>query len=119
MAYALGRRKINYMHTLRDEILRQLETDILSYGWLRQLAKSDSHGSAESRHHVLDLVSALVDDGLAVVGLARSDDNMVVIYPWSERGEALKERMAREVDNVSPDDKDWVFWIQLSEHYKQ
>ncbi len=107
--------------TLRDEVIRQLEGDILSFGWLRQMAELEfGHPAGNaSRIAVFDLVSALVDSGVAVVGDAKNDGKMVLVYPWCELGEALKERMRGAVDAASSEDQDWVFCLQLSAHQKE
>src|SRR5450432_3247724 len=108
-------------HAFRDEVIRQLEDDILSFGWLRQMAELDfGHpAGANSREAVFDLVCSLVDSGLAVVGDAKNEGKKILIYPWCERGEALKEKMARELDEASSKDQNWVFWLQLSAHQKR
>ena len=112
---------MNSSDDFRAEVIRQLEGDILSFGWLRQMAEMEfghSVGGA-SRKVVFDLACALVDLGVAVVGDAKNDGKMVLVYPWRERGEALKERMSRKVDSVSPQDQNCAFWLQLLAHQKE
>lgn len=108
-------------HTFRDEVELQLEVDILNFGWLRQIAERDyGHKvGAESNRAVFDLVQALVGLGIALVGSARNDGERVLIHPWHERGEALREKLGREVNGASPKDRDWVFCLQLAKHYNR
>ena len=111
---------MNPSQSFRDEALRQLQNDILSVGWLRQMAELDfAYGTDESLGAVFDLVVALVDSGVAVVGCARSNGKMVLIEPWEEKGQALKEKMNKEVDTAPPIDKDFAFWLQLTKHYNR
>ncbi len=111
---------MNTSSSFRDEVLRQLKTDILSFGWLSQIAEREFHYTAsESKHYVFEVVSALADTGVAVIGAARIDGEIVLIDPWTESGAALKERMAHEVDAAPPGDKEWAFWLQLAEHYNR
>jgi hypothetical protein len=108
-------------HTFREEALRQLGDDILSFGWLRQIAERyfRHQVGAESRLAVFDLVQDLVESGIVVVGSARNNGSIVLIDPWHEKGEALRTRLEREVEAASPGDQDWVFWLQLAKHYNE
>lgn len=104
--------------TFRDEVLNHLDDDILSFGWLRQMAERDfGYPIAASRRAVIEMVFDLVQARIAVVGSAQSRGGMVIIQPWSEKGEALIEKMNQELDAVPPEECDWVFWLQLLEHY--
>lgn len=106
-------------HAFRDEVISQLEGDILSFGWLRQMAELEFGHAAggDSRRAVFDLACTLADSGIAVVGDAKSDGKIVLISAWCQRGEALKEKMAGKVDGAPPEDRDWAFWLQLSVHH--
>ena len=102
-----------------DEVIRQLGGDILSFGWLCQMAELEfgHRAGTDSRNAVFDLICTLVDSGVALVGDAKNNGKVVLIYPWCERGEALKEKMTRTVDDVSPEDRAWAFWVQLLAHH--
>jgi hypothetical protein len=96
-----------------------LEGDVLSYGWLRQMAELNfgSLAGSERDRMVFDLVCDLIEAGVAVVGDAQNDGKMLLIHPWPERSAPLRERLERAVAEASPGDQDWAFWLQLTEHY--
>lgn len=112
---------MNPLPAFREAAVSQLEGDILSFGWLRQMAELDFGypAGAESVRAVFDVVQALVESGVSVVGNARNDGERVVIQPWPERNEALRMKLTRTVDAASSEDRDWVFWIQLVKHYNR
>jgi hypothetical protein len=97
---------------LEAEILNQLEGDILSFGWLRQLAANNLNEDA-----VFDAAVALVDSGLVVVGDARSDQGVVIVGKWNEIGRDLKDKMRRRVSSAPESDRDFCFWLQLAKHH--
>lgn len=72
------------------EVLSQLEGDLLSFGWLRQLTTPRLTEDA-----VFDAVVTLVDSGLVVVGEAKSERGMVIVERWRETGGDLKNKMRR------------------------
>lgn len=100
---------------LRDEVVRQLDFDVLSYGWLLQIAKTVTGFPEETtlRQAVLDTIIHLVDCNIAVVGEARKENNMVVIHAWADRGESLREKLEISLVQTTPENRDWVFWLQL------
>lgn len=110
---------MNPLPAFYEATVKQLESDILSFGWLRQMAERDFGYPAgpESVRAVFDMVQTLVDSGVSVVGYARNNGERVVIQSWPERSEALREKLTRTVDAAIPEDRDWVFWIQLVKHY--
>lgn len=94
------------------EILSQLEGDILSFGWLRQLAAPDLKEEA-----VFDAAATLVDSGIVVIGDAKSERGMVIIEKWRETGSDMKKKMRHRVDSASDMDRDFCFWLQLAKHH--
>jgi len=97
---------------LETEILSQLEDDILSFGWLRQLAAPDLKEEA-----VFDAAVTLVDSGIVVIGDAKSERGMVIIEKWRETGDDLKGKMRHRVDSASDLDRYSCFWLQLARHH--
>ena len=102
------------------EIISQLEDDILSYGWMIQIAQQQKpeRSEAECTNAVLDSVIKLHNDAAIVVGNAHQSDGMVLINPWSEQNDELRTRMASEILKYNEsDDQAYCFWVQLSVHF--
>ena len=94
------------------EILSELEGDILSFGWLRQMAAPDLKEEA-----VFDAAVELVDSGTVVIGDAKSEGGIVIIEKWRETGSDMKKKMRDRVDSASDMDRDFCFWLQLAKHH--
>ena len=100
------------LQNFKAEVLSQLEGDILSFGWLRQLAAPDLKEEA-----VFDAAVTLVDSGLVVIGDAKAERGMVIIEKWRETGSDMKNKMRHRVDSASDMDRDFCFWLQLAKHH--
>lgn len=101
--------------------MSQLGSDILSYGWLRQMVETGTRLPVEvsGRQVVLDVIISLVDSGIAVVGEVRNENEMVLIHSWTERGEALRAKLESAIDEAPRGDEEWGFWLQLKMHYEK
>ncbi len=107
--------------SFRDAVLEQLESDILYFAWLKQMAEHQFGftGGAESQNAVLDLILNLVGANICVVGDAKEEDSLVVIHAWEERGARLRERLEQSLELLPPEDRSYVFWLQLSTHHQR
>ena len=124
LAHFVVRLKIMLSHqtaAYRDEVVKQLHDDILSYGWLRQIAETQFGipTNASSQREILDVFVSLIDSGSVVIGEARNEDGMVLIHSWSERGESLMTRIETVLEEASEEDRNWVFWLQLRSDYEK
>ncbi|MEZ5304271.1 MAG: hypothetical protein R3F11_27060 [Verrucomicrobiales bacterium] len=106
------------MAALRREILRHLEDDILSFGWLAQLAAEmlPDFTPLESADLLFDLLQQMVDERVVVIGSAELMEEIVMIEPWEETGAPLGARMRAETEDATPD-REFCFWIQLRRHF--
>ncbi len=102
------------------EILRQLNHDILYYGWLRQLVRlpNPAFTDRECVDVALDAVLVLHHECRIVVGDACDTDGMVRIQPWPEENEDLFARLQSTLSRSYEHDQSFCFWIQLLEHYR-
>ena len=110
------------MDKLVAEITSQLEDDILSYGWMLQIAQLQNPESddREFATAVVDSVIKLHNDGLIVVGETQLSNEMVLINPWQEENNALRARMISEITKYNGSvDQTFCFWIQLSEQFSR
>ena len=88
------------MTVLVDQVRNELENDLLDYGWILQIVK-DIGGQNDSEpipRLVHRLVEALLDQGFAEIGDARSENGNVVFLPWSGDVEERKARAKTEID---------------------
>ena len=100
---------------LFDEIKLQLEDDILSFGWLRQLANTQNSERPESEcvDAVISTVLKLHSDRQIVIGNAYESDNTVLVSSWTETNDVLAAKMRSETIRLDgTDDQQFCFWIQ-------
>jgi len=101
---------------LIEEIRNQLQHDILSYGWLRQIARQyhPLGTSTEISALVRDAVQDLASKGDINLGIAKEMNDRAVIVPWSVE---MKESLAKLEETISATNPEedaedgYAFWI--------
>lgn len=99
---------------LADEIRFQLKEDILSFGWMVQIAQLQNPKDAPAAHvnAVFEAIILLRASDEIVVGAAKNVAGHVRIEPWPEQGEELRSRLIQTSDSATGLDRDFCFWIQ-------
>jgi hypothetical protein len=111
------------MKELIDELQSQLESDLLSYGWILQIAR-ECGASEENRpitEIVYDAVTTLLTEGLAEIGDTRAESNSATddvfggtteFEAWPGSIEDQKSRLRQEInrwgENPSLGDGFWL-----------
>jgi hypothetical protein len=99
---------------IASEIVEQLQSDILHYGWILQIARdcgaeADEGGASGV---VFDVLTKLMSDGVAEVGYAKVNNNMVEVVPWPGTLDEQIDRVRLEIKRLgsrpSPRDTFWV-----------
>ncbi len=99
------------------EIQQQLDSDVLSYGWLRQIVRDfdpriDKHTITKL---VYEAVVRIYDSGIAIIGNAKQIDGMVIVVPWNGTRDELLEKLDNFItqagDTPSQDDLNG-FWLE-------
>lgn len=100
---------------LAQEIRFQLNGDILSFGWIVQIARLQSPGGVEVDwvSAVYDAIGLLASGGEIVVGNASNLDGRVHIESWPEKGQELRDRLVRSTESAVELDRDFCFWVGL------
>ncbi|WFB35092.1 hypothetical protein P3T73_13075 [Kiritimatiellota bacterium B12222] len=106
---------------IEKEFLDQLESDILHFRWLCQTAEEVSdHPHSETQSIVLSTVLRMVEGEKIVVGEAKAVNEMTLIFPFSEKGALLLEKLQTLIrESRDGWDRDFCFWIQLTKHYNK
>ncbi|MEZ6093257.1 MAG: hypothetical protein R3C03_03320 [Pirellulaceae bacterium] len=105
---------------LENEVRSQLNDDILSFGWMCQIARLQNPllSEQDSTDAVIDCLMGLHKDGLLVIGTAFQKNGMVLIDAWMQAGEELRKRMTSEIaKHIDSTDRDFCFWAQLSDDH--
>jgi hypothetical protein len=102
---------------LTREIQLQLDGDLLSYGWLRQIVR-ELYPAIQKKMVtalVYESVARLFDSRIAIIGNACEIDGVVRVVPWSgnrdEVLDKLKSFMWGAGENPSQEDLNG-FWIE-------
>lgn len=115
---------------LMAEIQDQLQDDILSFEWLAQVARLEFPNQSERKNvaAVMEAVTRLHEQGLIIVGEAKVVDEICLIEPWPESGQALSDRLesvtapwpepaaAMELETAEAEKLRFCFWIQWKKH---
>ncbi|MCH2182375.1 MAG: hypothetical protein MK108_10250 [Mariniblastus sp.] len=115
---------------LMAEIRNQLQDDILSFEWLAQIARLEFPRQSERENvaAVMEAVTRLHEQGLIMVGEAKVVDEICMIEPWPESGQALCDRLetvtaawpgpaaAMELETAEAEQLRFCFWIQWKKH---
>lgn len=104
---------------LVHEIGKQLQDDILHFGWIRQIAslQHPDYDAAQCVESVMDAVVYLHETQVIVIGDAHESDGVVLIRPWQESGSDLRKRAQFAMSEPLARDRDFCFWIQLTKHF--
>ena|GEM_PF-4462036 len=98
---------------LAKEIQFQLNEDILSFGWMVQIARLQNPGGVDADwvNAVDDAIVLLAAGDEIVVGNTKILDGRVHIEPWPEKGQELRDRLARSRESAVGLDRDFCFWV--------